>query len=343
MVELDSLRGLAAIVVVLFHYIDKYGETVGHVSEPLFWVPWGTNGVRLFFIISGFVIFMTLERTRRPMDFLVSRFARLYPAYWTALALTFAVVLLSPTDLWKPTGVEALVNTTMWQSLFHVRDVEGAYWTLYVELCFYAVMLALFTFGQLKRIDRWLALALAVVWAFWLGQYLHGEFGWSWLLTATFGKVIPEIPFFVIGVCLYRIQQAERVDQSIWFMLAALVTIALLKEPLDAATALAGIIAFAFIFSGRAALLRIPPLVWLGSISYSLYLIHNRAGRALIHALQQDGWSANASILLVTLLAIGVAAAITYLIERPAQRAIRRWYRQRGTPAAVAVEPRAPV
>lgn len=343
MVELDSLRGLAALVVVLYHYIDRYAETIGHVTEPLFWIPWGDNGVQLFFIISGFVIFMTLNRTRRPLDFVVSRFARLYPAYWAALVLTVAVVILAPTEEFEPTAFEVVVNTTMWQSLFLVRDVEGAYWTLYVELCFYVVMLALFAMGQLKRIERWLAVAFAIVWAFWLGKYLHGEYGWSWRLTATFGRVIPEIPFFVIGVCLYRIQQAVRVDQSIGFMLAALVTIALLMEPFDAATALAGIGTFALIFAGRAAVLRMAPLVWLGSISYSLYLIHNYAGRALIYTLQQAGWSANASILLITLLALAGASVLTYLIERPARRAIRRWYRQRETRAVLPVEPRAPV
>lgn len=343
MLELDSLRGLAAIVVVLYHYIDRYAETVGHVGEPLFWVPWGTNGVRLFFIISGFVIFMTLDRTRRPLDFVVSRFARLYPAYWAALTLTATVVVLAPAAGFAPTAFQVLVNTTMWQSLFLVRDVEGAYWTLYVELCFYVVMFVLFAAGQLKRIERWLAVALGVVWVFWLGQHLHGEFGWSWRLTATFGRVIPEIPFFVIGICLYRIQRAVRVDPSIWFMLAALVTIALQKEPLDAATALVGVAAFAFIFAGKAAVLRLPLFIWLGTISYSLYLIHNYAGRSLILVLQQAGWSANASILLVTALALGTATLLTYLIERPAQRAIRRWHRQRAGAAVVRVEPGAPV
>ena len=78
--ELDALRGLAALVVVLFHYTSRYDVVFGHNSAPLVSAPWGHFGVNLFFGISGFVIFMTLGRTQTPADFIVSRFSRLYPA-----------------------------------------------------------------------------------------------------------------------------------------------------------------------------------------------------------------------------------------------------------------------
>jgi peptidoglycan/LPS O-acetylase OafA/YrhL len=73
-IELDALHGIAALVVVLFHYIDWYDKVRGHSTDPLFWLPWGELGVQLFFVISGFVIFMTLQRSKRPMDVVVSRF-----------------------------------------------------------------------------------------------------------------------------------------------------------------------------------------------------------------------------------------------------------------------------
>ena len=75
--ELDSLRGIAAMAVVLFHYTTRFTELYGHTAPPVFSVPLGHLGVNLFFMISGFVIFMTLERTLTSRDFIISRFSRL--------------------------------------------------------------------------------------------------------------------------------------------------------------------------------------------------------------------------------------------------------------------------
>ena len=88
----DSLRGIAATAVMLFHYTTRYDQLFVQQQSLGFDVPWGYPGVNLFFMISGFAIFMTLDKTRRPMDFVVSRFSRLFPSYWSAVLLTFFVV-----------------------------------------------------------------------------------------------------------------------------------------------------------------------------------------------------------------------------------------------------------
>src|SRR5690606_6778553 len=85
--ELDALRGLAALAVVAFHYTTSYAQQVGHLQPLGFGFTPGNYGVHLFFLISGYVIFMTLEHTRDGMDFVVSRFSRLYPAYWFCIAV----------------------------------------------------------------------------------------------------------------------------------------------------------------------------------------------------------------------------------------------------------------
>lgn len=331
LVEVDALRGLAAFAVVFYHYLDRHEETLGHAGDPLFWAPWAGYGVQLFFVISGFVIFMTLDRTQRPLDFVVSRFARLYPVYWAALLITVGVVLLTDIDYFRPTLREVLVNLTMWQALLMVRDVEGAYWTLYVELCFYAVMLALFAARQLRHIEAWALAGLAAAWLFWWGQVIHGEHGWSWTLFELFGRVIPEIPFFVIGISLYRLYRGVRSRDAVLLMLLALVTVAVQKGRIDTAAALIAVTAFALILLQRARWLRWWPLTGLGAISYSLYLVHNYAGRALLERLEQEGWPVNVSVAATILLAVACATALTFLIERPAQRRILRWYRQRRT------------
>lgn len=97
--EVDALRGIAAMSVVLFHYTTRFTELFAPPYSPTISFQNGHYGVNLFFIISGFVIFMTLERTSKPMDFVISRFSRLFPAYWFAIFLTYSITQIDrPAD-----------------------------------------------------------------------------------------------------------------------------------------------------------------------------------------------------------------------------------------------------
>src|SRR6185436_18721223 len=93
--EVDALRGLAALAVVFYHYGQRYRELGADAylsakfpgqfpmnGEPLAWVSWGHYGVQLFFMISGFVILMTISKVRSLKEFALLRFVRLYPAFW---------------------------------------------------------------------------------------------------------------------------------------------------------------------------------------------------------------------------------------------------------------------
>src|SRR5258708_16367150 len=84
--EIDVLRGLAAMCVVLSHYST---HCVGFFREAPFGLElhtvYGFYAVQLFFIISGFVISLTLEKSNSWRDFAFSRLSRLYPAYWVAV------------------------------------------------------------------------------------------------------------------------------------------------------------------------------------------------------------------------------------------------------------------
>jgi len=55
--ELDAIRGIAALMVVLFHYTVGYGQIYGYSIDPAFTFELGKYGVLLFFMVSGFVIF----------------------------------------------------------------------------------------------------------------------------------------------------------------------------------------------------------------------------------------------------------------------------------------------
>lgn len=147
--EIDALRGLAALAVVLFHYTTRFTEVFGANLTPSISFPDGHYGVNLFFIISGFVIFMTLDRTTRPMDFVVSRFSRLFPAYWAAIILTFSITHLLGLPDKLVDATTAFYNLIMIHGFFRIPHVDGVYWTLEVELLFYCGMFLLYRFRRL--------------------------------------------------------------------------------------------------------------------------------------------------------------------------------------------------
>jgi peptidoglycan/LPS O-acetylase OafA/YrhL len=114
---LDVLRGVAALAVCLFHYTDSFPRETGIALPIAFHLGHAIHGVDMFLVISGFVIFMTIEKTRDAYDFLTVRVARLYPAFIACLLVTTAVVCLggvtilkrasgssSPTFRWCPTS-----------------------------------------------------------------------------------------------------------------------------------------------------------------------------------------------------------------------------------------------
>ncbi len=173
-VELDSLRGLAALAVVFYHFTSRYDQLFGHASPPAFQAPWGEYGVDVFFILSGLMILRSLERAPTAVHFAVSRFARLYPAYWAAAAITFAVVWLFGLPGQEVSGADAVLNVTMLQQLFGARSIDGAYWSLQVELFFYVGMLVLHragAFGNSKRLYLTVAIWLTAAVAY------HGAIG----------------------------------------------------------------------------------------------------------------------------------------------------------------------
>jgi peptidoglycan/LPS O-acetylase OafA/YrhL len=94
--ELDSLRGLAALSVLFLHYTLSYGTEIGWIAgKPLVVFSLARTGVAIFFVISGFVIYHSLQRAETLRDFAVARFARLYPAYYTCMALTGVIVFVA--------------------------------------------------------------------------------------------------------------------------------------------------------------------------------------------------------------------------------------------------------
>lgn len=132
---LDSLRGLAALAVVIYHYTDAYNHVLDEHLALWFDFKRGNLGVDAFFVISGFVIFMTLDKSTSAADFVVSRFSRLFPAYWVCLVCTYVGVDLSGLPRFHYPLADFAANFTMVQQALGFSHIDGVYWTLQLELC----------------------------------------------------------------------------------------------------------------------------------------------------------------------------------------------------------------
>jgi peptidoglycan/LPS O-acetylase OafA/YrhL len=345
LVGLDALRGVAVLLVLLFHFSTRFDEVYGYAEGPPFDVPWGYVGVSLFFMISGFVIYMTLDGIKRPADFLVSRFSRLYPTYWCAVLITALCVTVWPVQP-GPEPNSALVvalNLMMFHGLFGVPSVDGVYWTLEVELLFYLLMFFAWASGLVRRpillVSLWAGLSL-------LSGVLPGAAGITVPYVIQKFLILQYIPEFCMGIIIFLMIRSRRTPgdaQRPGAAVAGCGSLALggvLLLCLAAMWAHGGAVRvmWAAVFAplmgvaatGRcAAWLQLRPLVWLGAISYPLYLVHQDLGHLVIaHALAAHV-PALLAVAAAMVVALFLALGLHRVIELLAMQLIRNAYIRR--------------
>jgi len=320
---LDALRGLAAGAVMLHHHGQYYDELYPGRTPLTIDLGPGHFGVELFFIVSGFVILMTIERRKTVREFAIARFTRLMPAFLASLVLASVILIFWPMPpLNTPTFVQFLANLTMAPELVRQNVIDLPYWTLTYELVFYVFMALVLRLGLLGSIE-WVGLfAMAVACLYRATVDVEHHHRTTIVLLAYYSN------FFLIGICLYRIQ-AGRV-QAITFITLAL-AIAMsglgggerafrasgwLYLPLTAA--FAGLVWFAT--TQHARWIAVPPLVFLGQISYPLYLVHVALVYQIIRFGVDQGWSTLHGVVAAGIATLAVAAVVHYLVEVPGER-----------------------
>lgn len=334
--ELDALRGIAALMVMLYHYTVQYQELAGRPAAA-FSLPAGRYGVYLFFVISGFVIFLTLNRTKSFWDFVVSRFARLYPAYWTCIGVTFAVLLLLPMPGLNVSAGDAAWNLTMLQYWLQKPTVDGVYWTLSVELMFYSFVSVLYLTGRLRHVESWTAVWLGVI------------FAAHWLMRS--GFTIPSMVrttllleyghFFFTGVLFYRLKVCGFSWVRCLLVATCVAAAAWVRDAAHMAALLACAVVFVAFIKGWLGWLAVSPFLFLGEISYPLYLLHQHIGYAVIARLEKAGLTGEGWLLVPAALILLLATGVNVWVEKPARLWLRqKWGARRpGSPAAPAATP----
>jgi peptidoglycan/LPS O-acetylase OafA/YrhL len=323
--QIDGLRGVAVLLVVLFHYFSSFGGLNGVLAA---WPPFngGIAGVLLFFIVSGFVIGASLEGARSILAFATRRLDRLFLPM-AVISTTVLLLLMGPLHVvgenlgWSsllPSWTFSLPRFWRWVDP-NVRYVDGSYWTLFYEVRFYTIAAIVSLCVRKGLLLRGVALAAilesAAAWLInvsgqpVLAGYLHMVTGGDYL------------PFFGAG-CVYLLIFERRANLFDLLILAVLIAFTLTLTYAEEADRLTTTLYVAtshalFIFvamrSRLSGWLAWRPLVWVGKCSYSLYLLHGALGFAVISRIPKEWpleWQAISIVLLIV--AMLLASRISY-------------------------------
>jgi peptidoglycan/LPS O-acetylase OafA/YrhL len=361
--EIEVLRAFAISYVVIAHWVPHFLERLGSVGPAFerFTALW--SGVDLFFCISGYVIARSTLAAAEAnpsirgfaLPFWIRRIFRLWPSAWL-----WAVIPAILSVVWNRSGLFGATGPAVRDALMAILNVEnfhyyrclpaqtcgplGVYWSLSLEEQFYLI----FPFALLLLRRRTLIWALAVLAAVQIVLPRANAFSPDpsllWLVRSD---------AICLGILLALLERPGRILATPFILAtgvrARLVTFALMAILAIAAapglglTRSTGILALTsaglvwIAHFDRALILpvtRLDPIVlWIGSRSYSLYLIHAVAGRSaselrdrIVHAVPQLGhWTgALMGVLLTITLAIGLCELNFRYVESPLRAFGRR-------------------
>jgi peptidoglycan/LPS O-acetylase OafA/YrhL len=346
---LDIIRFLCTLMVCAFHL-------TWHNADLVSTMPFGWIGVQIFFVISGVVIANSAAQAT-PLRFLRSRFLRLYPAAWLVAIVNVGLLLAVPLPVFGAMGIwvdPSLKALSFSLGLAGTTFLTSAYWTLPIELAFYALILLTILGGGAKRFVLVARLLVVVSVPYLVLLFIattgSGTLGWF-----DFGYgpknmlLLRHGIYFAIGMYFWLLNSRRGLAPVDRLLLALAVGGAGLEIHTRASQIVAsyavgahGPFGIGFLVSGSLAIFAasscaiffslrhaqawIPPArlaAWvrtLGLVTYPYYLLHEILGAFVLHGALSRG-AGQAAGLGLAMATIGVVA---YLIARHGEPALRR-------------------
>ncbi len=310
-VVLDSFRAIAILSAMLYHYTHKYSVYFPNGTySPFVDFKHGHLGVQLFFLISGFVIFLSLQNISSAKEFYYKRFVRLFPTYWLCMVLTFLVTKAYGADVLERDWFTLFANFPMIQRIFDFRNVDGAYWSLLPEVAFYLCMGVVIYFNRLSSVTAISFVWLAMVYA---NLFVLVPRKIEWLLVLDYGM------YFIAGIQFYYLfTKKEALFRHVLILLSLLAAILYYKSiPHSIILVLIYVLFYGFSYE-KLNFLAVKPLTYIGVISYPLYLVHQNQGYVWMNILERNGVESSFIILLTPIvISIVLAGIIHQWFEKP--------------------------
>lgn len=170
---LDSFRAIAIIPVLLYHFFSRWPTYYPYKNQYDFF-HYGYMGVYFFFVISGFVIFYTLNHTENMLLFWKNRLIRLLPSMLISAVIIYAFMNLFDSDNVFPAAHEAknfafsltFIHPAILHTLFKQYNFDylnGSYWSLWTEIQFYVLISIIFYFNKTRFLSNFLVISFALI------------------------------------------------------------------------------------------------------------------------------------------------------------------------------------
>lgn len=334
---LDGHRGAAILIVILYHAYARWPELVpyGDQFAQATFIKYGWLGVQLFFLISGFVILMTLERCTSARQFMFKRWTRLFPAM---LVCSLLIFLTSFYFIERPAGQPTLasllpgltfIQPDFWKiAIADLRPMEGAFWSLYVEFKFYIFAAVVYFWRGREALLATLALVFAASLLLAIGSKTIGGPAITQSNEMLRYLSFQHFGWFASGAALYVFTQTGGLKYLGLSVALGLLSAVRAGGTDPAAIGLGGVVVVFFlasIFSTRLQrLLSSRALLFFGLISYPLYLIHENMMISMI--IKLDSAAPFIPAILLPALPLALLSVLAYLItlhvEPPARKAV---------------------
>ena len=278
---LDGFRGFAILLVIIYHSYARWGGyySFGYefTNNPFF--NFDRAGVWLFFVISGFVITMSLERCKNFSQFIFKRWLRLFPAMLVASVVLFSLNRIFPLRLDGMPHFSDLIGGLSFVSPnilnsyfgFHLRDLEGGFWSLYNEVFFYFIFGALY-FSMPKKYAIFIIAILSYIGNILL-QNSQNPVVFEFLKIYVIAGV-QNYYLFLTGILLYEYFSTR--DNK--YFILSFIALAFAIQRVDYGTIATALSIGLLIIAVRVELIQklfnTRFFQFLGAISYPLYLIH---------------------------------------------------------------------